>query len=102
MTWAASGFFSGNDSAFSFFTAVPFGPDPGEYMAWLYYGDGMKLMNEMFSKYNIHAIPCGIQPPEASGWFRKEINSVEDFDEYGNIKFSFIFNPIILDTPIAI
>ena len=80
MTWAATGFFSGNDSAFSFFTAVPFGPDPGEYMAWMYYGDGMKLMNEMFSKYNIHAVPCGIQPPEASGWFRKEIKSVEDFD----------------------
>lgn len=25
------------------FSAVPFGPDAPEYLAWLYYGDGRKL-----------------------------------------------------------
>jgi TRAP-type mannitol/chloroaromatic compound transport system substrate-binding protein len=26
----------------------------------------------------VHNIPCGIIPPEASGWFRKEIRSIDD------------------------
>ena len=37
-----------------------------------------ELPDELFGKHGIHAIPCGITPPEASGWFRKEIKSVND------------------------
>ena len=55
------------------FTAVPFGPGIGEYLAWMYYGGGLELARELFAKHNVHYIPCGITPPEASGWFRKEI-----------------------------
>ncbi len=32
----------------------------------------------MFAKYNVYNIPCALIPPEASGWFRKEIKSVND------------------------
>ena len=60
------------------FTAVPFGPGIGEYLAWMYYGGGLELAHELFAKHNIHYIPCGITPPEASGWFRKEIKIVQD------------------------
>lgn len=76
--WSSPGFFSGTDSAFNLFSTVPFGPGTGEYLAWMYYGGGLELSNEMFGKHNIHAIPCGITPPEASGWFRTEIKSVND------------------------
>ena len=76
--WSSPGFFSGTDSAFNMFSTVPFGPGMPEYLAWMYYGGGLELQNEMFKPHDIHSIPCGIQPPEASGWFRKEIKSVED------------------------
>lgn len=76
--WSSPGFFAGTDSAFNFFTTVPFGADIVEAMAWMYYGGGIELQNEMFGKHDIHAIPCGLTPPEASGWFRKEIKSVAD------------------------
>lgn len=62
------------------FSAVPFGPDAPEYLAWLYYGDGLKLWREMYTKknLNIHAIPCGVIAPETSGWFAKPIDKAED------------------------
>lgn len=76
--WSTPGFFAGTDSAFSFFTAVPFGPGIPEFLAWMYYGGGRELQNEMFGKHGVYAIPCGMTPPEASGWFRSEIKSVAD------------------------
>jgi TRAP-type mannitol/chloroaromatic compound transport system substrate-binding protein len=76
--WAGAGWFAGRDSAFNMFSSVPFGPGLGEYLAWLYYGGGLTTAREMFAKFNIHNIPCALIPPEASGWFRKEIRSVDD------------------------
>jgi TRAP-type mannitol/chloroaromatic compound transport system substrate-binding protein len=32
----------------------------------------------MFGKHGVHNIPCAIIPPEASGWFRREIKSPQD------------------------
>jgi len=76
--WAGAGWFAGKDSAFNMFSSVPFGPGMGEYLAWLYRGGGLDAAREMFAKHNVHNIPCGIIPPEASGWFRKEIKSLDD------------------------
>jgi TRAP-type mannitol/chloroaromatic compound transport system substrate-binding protein len=76
--WSSPGFFSGTDSVFNMFSTVPFGPAIPEYLAWMYYGGGKELQEEMFAKHNIHPVICGIHAPEASGWFRKEIKSVDD------------------------
>ena len=76
--WSNAGFFSSTDSAFNMFAAVPFGPGIPEYLAWVHNGGGLELSREMFGKHGIHNIPCAIIPPEASGWFRKEIKTVQD------------------------
>jgi TRAP-type mannitol/chloroaromatic compound transport system substrate-binding protein len=78
MAWTASSFWSGKDSAFNFFSSVPFGPGSAEYLAWLTYGGGKQLMNEMYEKNGIHAISCAMVPPEGAGWFREEIKSLDD------------------------
>lgn len=78
--WAGAGWFSGRDSAFNMFSSVPFGPSMGEYLAWMYYGGGLELSRDMFAEHGVYNIPCGMIPPEASGWFSKEINSVEDLE----------------------
>lgn len=79
MAYTATGYFTGKDIAFALLGAVPFGPGVGEYLAWFEYGGGNELSDELHAKYNIVAKLCGIIAPEASGWFRKEIKSVEDF-----------------------
>jgi len=76
--WSNAGFFAATDTAFNMFATVPFGPGMGEYLAWVHHGGGLTLSREMFGKHGIHNIPCAIIPPEASGWFRKEIKSVQD------------------------
>ncbi|HTG98151.1 MAG TPA: C4-dicarboxylate ABC transporter, partial [Burkholderiales bacterium] len=76
--WSNAGFFAGTDSAFNMFAAVPFGPGIPEYLAWIHHGGGLQLSREMFGKHGVHNIPCAIIPPEASGWFRKEIKSLQD------------------------
>lgn len=76
--WSNAGFFAGTDSAFNLFATVPFGPGIPEYLAWMNHGGGLQLAREMFGKHGIHNIPCAIIPPEASGWFRKEIKSLQD------------------------
>ena len=78
--YATAGYWQGKLPAAAFFSAIPFGPEPGEYMAWLYYGNGMKLYQKMYDQggYNVHVIPCAILSPETSGWFKKPIESPED------------------------
>lgn len=76
--WAGAGWFAKHDSAFNMFSSVPFGPGMGEYLAWLYYGGGLELAREMFAEHGVYNIPCGMIPPEASGWFSKEIRSLDD------------------------
>ncbi len=76
--WATPGFWTGKDIAFAVYASVPFGPGLGEYLAWMKEGEGETLMQALYGKYGIHSIMCHLIPPEASGWFRKEITSLDD------------------------
>ncbi len=78
--YTTAGYWAGKIPAAPLFSAVPFGPEAGEYMAWLYYGNGMALYQEMYDQagFNVKVLPCAIIAPETSGWFSKEINSPED------------------------
>jgi TRAP-type mannitol/chloroaromatic compound transport system substrate-binding protein len=76
--WAGAGWFSTHDITFNFFSSVPFGPGVGEYLAWMYEGGGLEMARRMFQAQGVYNIPCGLTPPEASGWFRHEIRSLDD------------------------
>ncbi|MEO1362309.1 MAG: TRAP transporter substrate-binding protein [Pseudomonadota bacterium] len=78
--YTTAGYWAGKIPAAPLFSAVPFGPEAGEYMAWLYYGNGMDLYQRMYDEagYNVKVLPCAVLAPETSGWFAKEINSPED------------------------
>ncbi|MEX0319486.1 MAG: TRAP transporter substrate-binding protein [Ruegeria sp.] len=80
--YTTAGYWAGKIPAAPLFSAVPFGPEAGEYMAWLYYGNGLSLYQEMYDQagFNVHVIPCAIIAPETSGWFATEINSPEDLN----------------------
>ena len=76
--WSTPGYWVGKDETFAMFSAVPFGPRAGEYLGWIYYGGGHELMDELYAQHGIKSIICGVIAPEASGWFRKEINGIDD------------------------
>ena len=77
--WAAAGYWAGKIPAAQFFTAVPFGPSPGELLAWMYHGGGKELQEELYARHNLYAMPCNLISPEGSGWFREPIESLDDF-----------------------
>ncbi len=77
--WSTPGYWAGKEPALQLFAAVPFGPSAPEYIGWHDFGGGKALFEDIYHKHNIHSIICGMTPPEASGWFKKEIKSIEDF-----------------------
>lgn len=75
---SASYYYYGKDPILSFDAAVPFGLNTRQMNAWMRHGDGLKLMREVFQKYNIVNFPCGYTGTQMGGWFRNEIKSVND------------------------
>lgn len=60
------------------FGATPFGLESAEYLAWMYFHGGRELMSKAYEPFGIHMIPCGTISPEGAGWFRFELQSVDD------------------------
>ncbi|MEW7982703.1 MAG: TRAP transporter substrate-binding protein [gamma proteobacterium symbiont of Phacoides pectinatus] len=78
MGHSTSYYWKGKDPNTLFFTTMPFGMTAPEQYGWFYYGDGMKLMEKVYSKYKVLSFPGGNTGNQMGGWFQKEINSVED------------------------
>ena len=74
----ASYYYIGKDLAFAFGTAVPFGLNTRQMNAWLAYGGGLDMLNELYSTFNVYGLPFGNTTAQMGGWFRKEINTLDD------------------------
>jgi TRAP-type mannitol/chloroaromatic compound transport system substrate-binding protein len=61
------------------FGAVPFGMSVHEVNAWLYHGGGLELWQETYQPHNIVPFPAGNTGVQMGGFFKNEINSLEDF-----------------------
>lgn len=75
--WYSPGFAQGIIPSAAMFTSVPFGPEAPEYLAWYYHGGGQELWTEIAARSDVKPILCSTIPPEASGWFREEITSLD-------------------------
>jgi TRAP-type mannitol/chloroaromatic compound transport system substrate-binding protein len=75
---SASYYYWGKDAAFAFGTAVPFGLNTRQYSAWIIHGGGGELLNELFAQYNCYGLMMGNTTAQMGGWFRKEINTLDD------------------------
>lgn len=78
MGHTAAYYYIGKHPAFAFETAVPFGLNQRQQQAWLTYGGGLDLMNGLLADFNIKTFPGGNTGLQMGGWFRKEINSLDD------------------------
>lgn len=74
----ASYYHRGRLPAAQYFTSVPFGQNANEMNAWLYYGGGMALWQELYEPYNIRPFAAGQTGVQMAGWFNREIHSVGD------------------------
>ena len=78
MGHSASYYWKGKDFNTVFFTTMPFGLIAPEQYAWFYYGGGKELMHKVYDKYGMISLPGGNTGNQMGGWFRKEINSLDD------------------------
>ena len=68
----------GKAKAYPFFTAVPFGMTLNEIMGWVEFGGGQQLWDELSAGFNIKPFHAGNTGHQMGGWFKREINSLED------------------------
>jgi len=78
MGHSASYYWKGKDINTLPFTSMPFGLTSPEQYAWFYQGGGLELMQKVYDKHNILSFPGGSTGVQMGGWFRKEINSLDD------------------------
>jgi len=78
MGHTASYYYYGKDPAFAFGSSLSFGPNTRQSNAWWLFGGGAEAMAPLYKDYGCIAILGGNTGCQMGGWFRKEINTVED------------------------
>jgi len=74
-----TGYYIGKNPALIFDGSLPFGLTPRMQNAWLMFGGGRKLMDDIYDGFNVVALPAGNTGGQMFGWFRKELKTVDDF-----------------------
>jgi TRAP-type mannitol/chloroaromatic compound transport system substrate-binding protein len=71
-------FYLGKDPTLSFATALPFGPNARLQYSWWHFGGGAEIINGVLAGLNTISFASGNSGTQMGGFFRKEINQVED------------------------
>ena len=79
MYHAADYYWKGKHPGWAYFTAVPFGLTYTEINAWIRFGGGQTLWDELAADFGLKNLMCGNTGVQMGGWFRKEMNSADDF-----------------------
>jgi TRAP-type mannitol/chloroaromatic compound transport system substrate-binding protein len=80
MCHTAAYYFIGKDPTFALYCSVPFGLNSRQQNAWFQDHGGQDMLNEFGKKYKTYAIAGGNTGTQMGGWFRKEINTVDDLN----------------------
>lgn len=78
MGHSGSYYWKGKAPAAQIFSAIPFGMNAQEFNGWLHYGGGLKLWRELYKPFGVIPFAGGNTGVQSAGWFKKEINSVDD------------------------
>ncbi len=73
------GYWKGKNEAFVAFASVPFGLDAEGYNIWLYERGGLEMMQELYGRYNLFALPGGNVGQELGLFSNKRASKMEDF-----------------------
>jgi len=99
MAHTAPYYFFGKDPTFALGCAIPFGLNSRQTTAWMYEGNGLKLMREFYAGYNIINFPAGNTGTQMGGWFpggeiyqsleKGTIDAAEWVGPYDDLKLGF-------------
>lgn len=78
MYHGAEYYWQGRSKAFNFFGAVPMGLTFSEMNAWLHFGGGQELWDELSAQHNVKPFMAGSTGVQMGGWFRRRIDSLDD------------------------
>lgn len=73
------GYFARKSPAFHFYSAVPFGFTANELFAWVRFGGGQALWDDLAGQFNVKPLLCCSTGTQMGGWFRGEVATTEDF-----------------------
>lgn len=73
------GYWKGKNEAFVAFASVPFGLDYEGYNIWLYERGGLEMMQELYGRYNLYALPGGNAGQEMGLFSNKKATKMTDF-----------------------
>ena len=77
--WTTPGYHTGKlGPGVAFFTAVPFGPQIGEFLAWKKFGGGNAIRDAKYAEFGLVAVDNFCIGPETSGWFKKPVNNLDE------------------------
>lgn len=65
-------------AAAHWFTGVPFGLTANEHFAWLKWGGGQQIWDEIYAERNLKPFYSGNSGTQAGGWFKTRINGLAD------------------------
>jgi len=71
-------YWKGKMPASPLFSSIPFGMTATELNAWLHYGGGLELWQELYKPFGVIPMAGGNTGAQFGGWFKKEINSMDD------------------------
>lgn len=74
----AAYYYQGKSMATNFFTAVPYGLTVQEQNAWVRFGGGQELWDELYAGFGLKAFLVGNTATQAAGWFRSELQGLDD------------------------
>jgi TRAP-type mannitol/chloroaromatic compound transport system substrate-binding protein len=71
-------FYFGKDPVLGFATGLPFGLNNRHQQSWWSFGGGAELINTSLARLNAISFVMGNSGTQMGGWFRKEINTLDD------------------------
>lgn len=78
MGHTAALFWAGKMAIAPIFTAAPFGLMPEAHNAWIYYGGGQMLWDELYGRFGVKPYLAGNSGFQMGGWYRRRIDGLED------------------------
>ena len=67
---SADYYFTGKHPGLAYWTSVPFGMTSPEWCAWVKFGGGQALWDEVSGEFGLKAVTCGSTGTQAGGWLR--------------------------------
>ncbi len=72
-------YWANRSQAFQFVSTIPFGLTLDEATTWVRYGGGQEAIDNLYREHNAKFFTAGDTGMQMGGWFKKEINSLDDF-----------------------